>query len=403
MIWCGQFPTTTMPSTKRGIDFQPDEEFQEQVNRPNRGTDLMMKTAGQGTEGKSALVPGVIEKYEELKRQEGKTGQIKVGHAGLYWEEDGSAHLTEKSGEDTLIETTMELGTSGKGQLLVMCEDGIANAVRELADDDSNHLPDSKTGVVIHYVTEGIARDFGITFDRQPVSLGGGRGRGASKNDRDAGKRGLSKADKNKLLAKLDMSYYQDDIASGTITIQDAFNSIQDALNQKMELEKMGYFLSPNKTEGVLLYDWKKEVNKNYASKMSGYDAVSCYLKNKVEVVVPNIIDNYFADGHQKANKTNTQHFMKSSLATCCIGDCKRFGVKGFDSGYLESDDDVSSVDDVLALLEHKEKGEVMGIHLAKLKKPGMMKPRYIVVDVLVEGKQVLYLYHQKSKLTLQE
>ena len=67
---------------------------------------------------------------------------------------------------------------SGKGKLLVLCEEGIANMVRELADDDGNHLPSSKTGVVVHYVIQGIARDFGITFNRQPVSLGGNYGRG---------------------------------------------------------------------------------------------------------------------------------------------------------------------------------------------------------------------------------
>ena len=43
---------------------------------------------------------------------------VKVGHAGLYWEEDGTAHLQEKSGDDTIVDTTVELGVSGKGKLL---------------------------------------------------------------------------------------------------------------------------------------------------------------------------------------------------------------------------------------------------------------------------------------------
>ena len=117
--------------------------------------------------------------------------EVKVGHAGLYWEDDGKAHLVEKDGEDTIVNAEVDLGISGKGKLLVLCEDGIANIVRELADDESNHLPMSKTGVVVHYVTQGIARDFGITFNRQPTSLGGNRGKSASKSGRNAGKRSL--------------------------------------------------------------------------------------------------------------------------------------------------------------------------------------------------------------------
>ena len=47
------------------------------------------------------------------------------------------------------------------------------------------------------------------------------------------------------------MKYYQDDIASGAITLEDAFASIKEALAKKQELEDASYYLSPNKTEGV--------------------------------------------------------------------------------------------------------------------------------------------------------
>ena len=141
-----------MPQTKTGVDFTPDGDFEKSVN------------AGPTKKHIDDLPPakeGFIAEYQQL-RDEGK--ELKVGHAGLYWEEDGTAHLTEKTGKDELVETTIDLGLSGKGKLLVLCEEGIANMVREPADDDDNHLPSSKTGVVVHYVIQGIARDFGITL-----------------------------------------------------------------------------------------------------------------------------------------------------------------------------------------------------------------------------------------------
>ena len=129
-----------MPQTKTGVDFTPDGDFEKSVN------------AGPTKKHIDDLPPakeGFIAEYQQL-RDEGK--ELKVGHAGLYWEEDGTAHLTDKAGNDELVETTIDLGLSGKGKLLVLCEEGIANMVRELADDDGNHLPSSKTGVVVHYV-----------------------------------------------------------------------------------------------------------------------------------------------------------------------------------------------------------------------------------------------------------
>lgn len=391
---------TSTPSGK-SVDFTPDEDFSSAVESGKK----LYSTDHPFLKDLKRVQVEIDESTEEGRARKRQL-EREVGKAivGLYWDDDGTAHLTDKKGDEELIETTMELGESGKGQLLVVCETGIANYVRELADDDDNHLPSSKTGVVIHYVTEGIARDFGVTFDREPVSLGGNRGRGASKSGRDAGKIVLSKADKNKLLDKLDMSNYQDDIANGTITIEDAMKSIQEALQQKMEYEALGYYLSPNKTEGVLLYDWKSLVTKTYEDKPSIANPLQVYSRNKVEVLIPNVVENYFAENHAKANKKNASHLMKSDLAICCIDDAARFGLKGWiDEKYVQvvtSDMDVESNDDILDLLKDKygknytiDNESVVGIHIAKINQPGAMKPRHVVVDAVEDGRQVLYLF----------
>ena len=57
--------------------------------------------------------------------------------------------------------------------------------------------------------------------------------------------------------------------------------------------------------------------------------------------------------------------------------------------------DDINSNDEIIDAIGHTEKGVVKGIHIAKMKSPGMMKPRWVVVDTLVDGKQVLYCYEK--------
>ena len=397
-----------------GIDFTPDAEFDKRMS---------------GGEGSSTTIKDFLHNYDRVKLEEGDAEAIGKAVLGLYWNEDGTASLTEKDGSEEIIDTTMELGESGKGQLLTLCESGIANTVRELADDEDNHLPNTKTGVVVHYVTEGIARDFGITFNRMPVSLGGGRGRGASRSDRDAGKRGLSKKEKNKLLQQMELSYYEDAIKSGEITEAEAFAKMSEAFATKRQLESEGYYLSPNKTEGVLLYNWKEYVDNAWKGKPKnrlGYTNGSrLYTSNKIEVVLPDIYGNYFDDDKSKANKVNTRHLLKSSLAQSCLAQAARFGIKGFsigqevegtyqekyrsenkgklrdgDRGGFEVDTEITSQQDILNIIGFNKKGTVMGVHLAKLKQPGMMKPRYVVVDVMDGNEQKLYLFHNSETMT---
>ena len=60
-------------------------------------------------------------------------------------------------------------------------------------------------------------------------------------------KRLLTREQKNELLEQAQMSFYETKIATGTITIEDAMNSIREAFTKKQEFEKMGYMLPAGK------------------------------------------------------------------------------------------------------------------------------------------------------------
>ena len=46
----------------------------------------------------------------------------------------------------------------------------------------------------------------------------------------------------------MNIAFYQQDIQDGKMTFEEAQQKTADAFKQKLELEKLGYYLSPNKT-----------------------------------------------------------------------------------------------------------------------------------------------------------
>ncbi len=54
---------------------------------------------------------------------------------------------------------------------------------------------------------------------------------------------------KNEIIEKMQMSYYENDLAAGKMTMDDAMESIKDAFNTKKGFEEMGYILPTKKTE----------------------------------------------------------------------------------------------------------------------------------------------------------
>jgi len=118
-----------------------------------------------------------------------------------------------------------------------------------------NALPSSMTGVVVHYLVKGLKDDFDVEFAEQPVSL---KVRASSNYDKKVAgkKRLLTKDQKNELLAKMQMSYYESDIAEGKMSMDDAMQSLKNAFEKKKEYEEMGYVLPVKKTESPY---WKNE------------------------------------------------------------------------------------------------------------------------------------------------
>lgn len=111
------------------------------------------------------------------------------------------------------------------------------------------YLPNSLTGVLVYYFCKGIKEDFGIEFAEKPVSLKQ-RGGGSQFDKKVAGKkRLLTREQKNELLAKTQMSYYEKDINAGMMTLEQAMFALKDAYERKANFEEMGYMLPPKKTE----------------------------------------------------------------------------------------------------------------------------------------------------------
>ena len=160
--------------------------------------------------------------------------------------------------------TKLPISTDDKTTILLNVEGAVKELINNLSkkqqpkgididEEKLSTLPSSMTGVVVHYLVRGLKEDFNIEFAEQPVSL---KPRMTNTDKKVAGKkRLLTKDQKNELLAKMQLSYYEGDIASGKMTIDDAMTSIKSAFDKKKEYEDMGYMLPAKKTESPF---WKE-------------------------------------------------------------------------------------------------------------------------------------------------
>ena len=158
----------------------------------------------------------------------------------------------------------LPISTDDKTTILLNVEGAVKELINNLSkkqqpkgididEEKLSALPSSMTGVCIHYLVRGLKEDFNIEFAEQPVSL---KPRMTNTDKKVAGKkRLLTKDQKNELLAKMQLSYYEGDIASGKMTIDDAMTSIKSAFDKKKEYEDMGYMLPAKKTESPF---WKE-------------------------------------------------------------------------------------------------------------------------------------------------
>ena len=154
--------------------------------------------------------------------------------------------------------STLPINTEEKTTILLNVEVAVKELISSLAKKsnvkvaegiDASHLPHSITGVVIHYVVEGLKKDFDLGFEETPVCLKQ-RGGNSNYDKKVAGKkRLLTREQKNELLSKTQMSFYEEQIARGDMSIENAMFAIKDAFERKRNFEEMGYMLPSKKTE----------------------------------------------------------------------------------------------------------------------------------------------------------
>ena len=116
-----------------------------------------------------------MESVANTTSESGDTDSLAVGHAGLYKVEEFAEELNSTKGpqldESKEILADIELGLKDGGKTLITCEKGIKTFVKDELAKGENHLPNSELGVWIHYLTEGIKKDFGRTWNETPKSL----------------------------------------------------------------------------------------------------------------------------------------------------------------------------------------------------------------------------------------
>lgn len=313
------------------------------------------KTAPNTAEGTAGFIPVPLEK-------------MKVGHAGLYVDDEPSMNENTKP-----IAADIALDSMGD-KMLIVCETGIGDEVRKLAKDKSNHLPNSITGIFIHYLTEGLIKDFNRTWDETPYCLR--EKKSPLEKSKEKGKRVLSKKEKNELLAKTTWSYWEPDVNEKKITREEAISLMLEAVDKKKEYEDAGYFLSPNKTQGVALFDWKSEIAKKWDDDTS---KLKIYTRHSIIPLVPCFEDkmNLYVN-----NKFVRKEVDKSILNGMSVATAVEFIEK--------------KIPDWKKL---KENYEVKTIHIAKINQSGKMKDRWFVVDAIrkADKKQVLLMWDKNG------
>jgi hypothetical protein len=155
--------------------------------------------------------------------------------------------------------TKLSISKEEKETILINVEKAVRDVIINLAkrneiegididDEIVSALPTSYTGILIHYFTKGLKEDFNIEFAEKPVSL---KVRGGSMQDRKVSgkKRLLTKEEKNEIIAKMQMTYYELDMMTGKMTIDEVMTSIKTSFEEKKKFEDMGYILPMKKNE----------------------------------------------------------------------------------------------------------------------------------------------------------
>lgn len=156
--------------------------------------------------------------------------------------------------------SVIPLDSEVKGSIILSVEQNIKSVLEALAKktdigmgcsiepEQYEDLPNSITGCLVHYLVKGLKEDFNIEFDPKPISTKQ-RGGDITRRKAEGKKRLLTKAQKNELLDRTKMSFYENQIASGVITLDNAMEQIKEAFQEKQQYESLGLVLPEKKTE----------------------------------------------------------------------------------------------------------------------------------------------------------
>ena len=147
-----------------------------------------------------------------------------------------------------------------KGQIILSIEKSVKDLIENIAKkgegddlalkqvfDSYPDAPSSLTGVVMHYVIKGIKEDMGIEFDETPKALK------ERKSPSGGGGMRFTKDMKNSILDRCNAGYYDESLGMDEI-----FNKIRGALEEKKQWEDLGYVLTPEKTKPPMKKDSEK-------------------------------------------------------------------------------------------------------------------------------------------------
>jgi hypothetical protein len=329
-----------------------------------------------------------------------------VGHAGLYEPDDEDDDIDAADVEVDTITADIPIGVKG-GVIVLNVEDGIREFAKEIiakkkATGEYPHLPSSITGIFVHYFTKGIEEDFNRTFEKTPYSINryGRSGSSTSKDEKAVlqGKRIITKAKKNDLVAKCGWDYWSSQISTGSITMEEAQRKMLESIKERTDYEEKGVFFDKNKTAGVKNFDWKSIVESSVASA----DATKIYSSNKIEMVVPDLMESYYS-GASTANKKFIAEGIKSIvlfptlISLAWNNGIKKYGKDGSNNPYGGAGEEViSSMDELIEFLDIKsdlQGCEIKAVHLVKNKLISN-KDRFICFDVINAKKdRVLKLF----------
>jgi hypothetical protein len=116
----------------------------------------------------------------------------------------------------------------------------------DISEEEIGNLPTSITGIMVHYLLEGLEKDCKIKFDKKPKSIKTiVRGTSNIKSR----KRFITREQKNTLLERTRMSFYDKKLSLGILSMPEVLQEIQKAYEEKKHYESIGLILSDNKTE----------------------------------------------------------------------------------------------------------------------------------------------------------